>query len=115
MTGSETGEYGWDKGQPMPLHDKIRQDLKTAMRSKDDTVRNTIRQIMAEFPNLTVPITLESGKKTTRLKKPEEITDDDVIDIIRKLVKSETTVQSKPLSFKKVAVEPVAKRLRLSF
>ena len=92
MTESETDEYGWDKGQPMSLHDKIRQDLKTAMRSKDDTVRNTVRQIMAEFPNLTVPITLESGKKTTRLKKPEEITDDDVIDIIRKLVKSEKTV-----------------------
>ena len=92
MTETETEEYGWDKGQPMSLHDKIRQDLKTAMRSKDDTVRNTVRQIMAEFPNLTVPITLESGKKTTRLKKPEEITDDDVIDIIRKLVKSEKTV-----------------------
>lgn len=92
MTESEIDEYGWDKGQPMSLHDKIRQDLKTAMRSKDDTVRNTVRQIMAEFPNLTVPITLESGKKTTRLKKPEEITDDDVIDIIRKLVKSEKTV-----------------------
>jgi uncharacterized protein YqeY len=39
-----------------------------------------------------VPIQLESGKKTTRLKKPEEITDDDILDIIRKLVKSEKIV-----------------------
>jgi hypothetical protein len=47
---------------------------------------------MAEFPKLTVPITLESGKKTTRLKKPEEITNDDIIGVIQGLVKSEQTV-----------------------
>jgi len=48
--------------------------------------------IMSEYPNLTVPLTLENGKKTTRLKKPEEIINDDILDIIRKLVKSEKTV-----------------------
>jgi uncharacterized protein YqeY len=47
---------------------------------------------MAEYPSLTVPITLESGKKTTRPKKAEEITDGDIIGIIQKLVKSENTV-----------------------
>ena len=41
---------------------------------------------------MTVPLNLESGKKSTRLKKPEEITDDDVIGIIRGLSKSERTV-----------------------
>ena len=92
MTDPEQGDYGWHKEMSMSLLEKIRQDLKTAMRSKDNEVRDTVRQVMSEFPNLTVPITLESGKKTTRLKKPEEITNDDVIDIIRKLVKSEKTV-----------------------
>jgi uncharacterized protein YqeY len=62
------------------------------MLNKDPEVRNTMRLIMAEFPKLTVPITLDSGKKTTRLKKPEEITNDDIIGIIKGLVKSEQTV-----------------------
>ena len=39
-----------------------------------------------------MPITLESGKKSTRLKKPEEISNDDVIGIIKGLTKSEQTV-----------------------
>ena len=37
-------------------------------------------------------LTLESGKKSTRLKKPAEITNDDIIGIINGLVKSEQTV-----------------------
>ena len=51
-----------------------------------------MRLIMAEFPKLTVPLTLESGKKSTRLKKPEEITNDDIIGIIQGLTKSERMV-----------------------
>jgi hypothetical protein len=35
---------------------------------------------------------LKSGKKSTRLNKPEEITDDDILGIIKGLVKSEETV-----------------------
>lgn len=76
----------------MTLLQKLKADLKTAMVNKDNEARNTIRQIMSEFPKLTVPITLESGKKTTRPKKPEEITDEDIQDVIRSLVKSEKTV-----------------------
>lgn len=76
----------------MSLLEKLKTDLKTAMINKDNEARNTIRQIMSEFPRLTVPLTLESGKKTTRPKKPEEITDEDIQDIIRSLVKSEKTV-----------------------
>lgn len=90
-------EYGWDAAMGIRLYDKIRQDMKTAMVSKDTAVRDTMRLIMGEFPSLTVALTLESGKKTTRVKTPEEITDDDLLDIIRKLVKSEKTV----LDFKK--------------
>ncbi len=84
--------YGWSDDNALSLHDKIRADLKTAMLGKNDSARDTLRQILSEFPNLTVPIVLESGKKTTRVKKPDEITDDDILDIIRKLVKSEKTV-----------------------
>ena len=71
---------------------KIRLDLKQAMLKNDPEVRNAMRLIMAEFPKLTVPLTLESGKKSTRLKKPEEITDDDILGIINGLVKSEQIV-----------------------
>ncbi len=74
------------------LHDKIRQDMKTAMVNKDKDVRDTMRLIMGSFPSLTVPITLESGKKSFRVKQPDEITDEDILDIIRKFVKSELTV-----------------------
>ena len=85
-------EYGWSQEMKVSLHDKVRADLKAAMLNKDPEVRSTLRMVISEFPKLTVPITLESGKKSTRLKKPEEITDDDVIGIIRGLSKSERTV-----------------------
>ncbi len=89
---SDEVAYGWSQDMKVTLHDKLRADLKKAMLEKNQEARNTLRLIMAEFPRLTVPLTLESGKKTTRLKKPEEITDDDVVGIIRGLVKSEQTV-----------------------
>jgi len=92
MTNQEPQAYGWSSDNTQSLHDKIRADLKTAMLGKDNSARDTLRQILSEFPNLTVSIVLESGKKTTRVKKPDEITDDDILDIIRKLVKSEKTV-----------------------
>ncbi len=85
-------EYGWDQEMALSLLAKLKEDLKNAMLNKDPEARNTIRQIMAEFPKLTVPITLESGKKTTRLKKSEEITNDDIVGVIQGLVKSEQTV-----------------------
>ena len=85
-------EYGWSQDMQLSLHDTLRADLKKAMLANDQEVRNTLRLIMSEFPKLTVPLTLESGKKSTRLKKPEEITDDDVIGIIKGLAKSEQTV-----------------------
>lgn len=92
MPDTDIDKFGWDKDMPLSLHAKIKLDLKTAMLKKEVEVKNTLRQIMAEYPSLTVPIILESGKKTTRHKKSEEITDDDIIDIVRKLVKAEKTV-----------------------
>jgi len=92
MQSSEVTGYGWDQDMPMSLPEKLKTDLKSAMLHKDAEVRSAIRQVMSEYPKLTVPITLESGKKTTRPKKPEEITDDDVIGIVKGLIKSEKTV-----------------------
>jgi len=92
MTDGTKEEYGWSQEMPISLYDALKKDLKMAMLKKNPSVRDTLRQIMAEFPKLTVPLTLESGKKSTRLKKPEEITDDDIIGIIKGLLKSEQTV-----------------------
>ena len=84
--------YGWDPDLPLPLQMKLKEDLKQAMRAKDEVGRNTIRQVMSEFFKLTVPVTLEGGKKSTRPKQAEEITNDDIIGIIQGLIKSEHIV-----------------------
>ena len=92
MSDTQTQPYGWNPDMSASLLDKLRTDLKHAMLAKDVEARSAIRQIMAEFPKLTVPITLESGKKTTRLKTNEEITNDDIVGIIQGLAKSERIV-----------------------
>ena len=92
MTDGAKEGYGWSQEMSISLYDKLKKDLKNAMIQKDPSVRDTMRQIMAEFPKLTVPLILESGKKSTRPKKPDEITDDDILGIIKGLVKSEQTV-----------------------
>ena len=92
MQEKQTEEFGWNQETGRSLHDKIKRDLKNAMLLKKNDIRDAIRVIMGEYPKLTVPITLESGKKTFRVKKPEEITDDDLLGVIRGLVKSEKTV-----------------------
>jgi uncharacterized protein YqeY len=96
MNPSNHAEYGWDPTLDVSLPDKIKQDLKRSLKNKDHAVRDALRQIMSEFPNLTVPVKvhLEDGgiKDTTRPKRPEEITDDEVVGIIQKLVKSEKSV-----------------------
>jgi uncharacterized protein len=92
MTNTGSENYGWNKDMQIALLEKLKDDLKKAMLGKNNPVRDTIRIIMGEYPSLTVAITLESGKKTTRVKKPEEITNDDLLGIIRRLVKSEKTV-----------------------
>lgn len=92
MSQNKTAKYGWRQEMSTALLDKLKMDLKHSMLNKDAQARSAIRQIMAEFPKLTVPITLESGKKTTRPKKSEEITNDDIIGIIQGLAKSERIV-----------------------
>ena len=91
-------EHGWDESMSMGLLAKMKSDLKAAMLRKDEVVKGAIRVIMSEFPTkLTVPITLESGKKSSRPKREEEIGNDDVIGVIQGLVKSE----KQTLEFKK--------------
>lgn len=92
MSETQTQKYGWNADMSASLLDKLKADLKHSMLNKDVAARGAIRQVMAEFPKLTVPITLESGKKSTRLKTNEEITDDDIVGIIQGLAKSERIV-----------------------
>jgi uncharacterized protein YqeY len=92
MEEKQADDFGWNQGMGISLHDKIKRDLKNAMLQKRNDIRDAIRVLMGEYPKLTVPITLESGKKTFRVKKPEEITDDDLLGIIQGLVKSEKSV-----------------------
>ncbi len=92
MTETPDTHYGWNPEMSIPLLLKLKADLKTALLQKNRTLKDAVRQIMSEFPKLTVPLTLESGKKSFRLKTQDEITDDDILDIIRGLVKSEKSV-----------------------
>ena len=92
MRETQTQTYGWNPEMDTPLLAKLKIDLKQSMLKKDVAARSAIRQIMAEFPRLTVPITLESGKKSTRLKTSAEITNDDIVGIIQGLAKSERMV-----------------------
>ncbi len=92
MSDTQIKKYGWSPDMGTLLLDKLKADLKQSMLERDVAARSAIRQVMAEFPKLTVPITMESGKKTTRLKTSEEITDDDIVGIIQGLVKSERIV-----------------------
>lgn len=92
MAENDKSPYGWTEGSDKFLYYKIKEDLKTAMKSKDNVARDTFRLIMGEYPKLTVAITLESGKKTTRVKNPDEITDEDLQTIIRSFSKSEKVV-----------------------
>ncbi|MCP3923959.1 MAG: GatB/YqeY domain-containing protein [Desulfobacterales bacterium] len=85
-------EYGWNSSLSISLKDKLKEDMKNSMRSKQNDVRDAIRIVIGEYPKLTVPITLESGKKTTKVKTFEDITDEDVTELIRNLHKSEKTV-----------------------
>jgi uncharacterized protein YqeY len=92
MEEKQSGGFGWSQDMDISLHDKIKLDLKNALLQKQEHIRDAIRVVMGEYPKLTVPITLESGKKTFRVKKPAEITDDDLLGIIRGMVKSEKSV-----------------------
>jgi len=87
---STESKCGWDAAAGMTLLAKLKSDLKAAMLRKDEPVKGALRIIISEFPTkITMPITLESGKKSTRAKRDDEITDDDIISLIMGLCKSE--------------------------
>ena len=62
--------YGWNPDMPLPLQVKLKEDLKQAMRDKDEAGRNTIRQVMSEFFKLTVPVTLEAARSRRGPSRP---------------------------------------------
>lgn len=63
----------WPKEHEMGLQMQIKQDLAASMKAKDDAKKNAIRVIMGEF---------------SRLEK-KELSDDDVLKVLKKLIKSE--------------------------
>lgn len=92
MTETPAKNHGWNPDLSIPLLEKLKADLKHALLQKNQILKDAIRQIMSEFPKLTVPLTLESGKKSFRLKRADEITNDDILNIILGLIKSEKAV-----------------------
>ena len=87
---SNTTEFGWNEASGTPLLAKLRSDLKAAMLGRNEAVKGAIRIIISEFPvKITLPITLESGKKSSRPKHDDEITNDEIITVIMGLCKSE--------------------------
>ncbi|MBU0664775.1 MAG: GatB/YqeY domain-containing protein [Proteobacteria bacterium] len=87
---SDTTTYGWNEASGIPLIVKLRSDLKAAILGRNETVKGAVRIIISEFPTkITQPITLESGKKSSRPKQDEEITNDEIITVIMGLCKSE--------------------------
>lgn len=87
---SDTNEYGWNEAMGVPLIVKLRSDLRAAMLARNETVKGAIRIAISEFPTkITLPITLESGKKSSRPKRDDEMSNDEIITVIMGLCKSE--------------------------
>ncbi|MFH2122701.1 MAG: GatB/YqeY domain-containing protein [Pseudomonadota bacterium] len=87
---SDTIDFGWTETSNIPLIVKLRSDLKAAMLGRNETVKGAVRIIMSEFPTkITQAITLESGKKSSRPKRDDEITNDEIVTVIMGLCKSE--------------------------
>lgn len=63
----------------MSLQDRIKSDLTAAMKAKDEETKNALRVIMGEF-----------GRQAQK-----ELSDEDVIGIVKKLAKSEKEVMEK--------------------
>ena len=63
----------------MPLQEQIKKDLAAAMKAKDEDTKSTLRVIMGEF-----------GRQ-----EKKEVSDAVVIQIIKKLIKSEKEVMEK--------------------
>jgi uncharacterized protein YqeY len=60
----------------MPLQDRIRADLKTAMKEKDETRKSALRVILGEFAR----------------SETKDLTDEEAVRVLRKLQKSEREV-----------------------
>jgi uncharacterized protein YqeY len=63
----------------MPLQDRLKSDLKIAIKAKDDTNKQALRVVMGEMARM--------DKKT--------FNDEEIIQILKKLIKSETEMLSR--------------------
>jgi len=52
------------------------------MKNKENAVRDVMRMVISEYPRVSVPLVVESGKKITRPKQREEVSDKDILDIV---------------------------------
>jgi uncharacterized protein YqeY len=68
-----------ERNRTMSLQEQIKKDLAAAMKAKDDEKKSVLRVIMGEF-----------GRQAQK-----DVTDEDVVKIIKKLVKSEREVLEK--------------------
>ena len=103
-------KYGWNSGMDMDLLTKMKADLKQALRAKDTVAKDAIRQVISEFPTkITIAITLESGKKSSRPKQNDEIENDEIISVIMGLAKSE----KQTLEYKKETTSDYLQMLEL--
>lgn len=63
----------------MTLQEQIKKDLMSAMKARDDVKKSTLRVVMGEFGRLS----------------RKEISDDDVVKVLKKLVKAEKETMEK--------------------
>jgi hypothetical protein len=72
------------------LLDKIKSDLKQSMKDKNEERKDALRMVIGEVPRL-------------NKKVGEEVTDDDVLKIIKKLIKAENII----LQYRTVDTSPM--------
>jgi uncharacterized protein YqeY len=63
-------------GKSMTLQEQIKKDLMAAMKAKDETQKSSLRVVMGEFGRM----------------QSKTLTDDEVISVIKKLIKAEKEV-----------------------
>ncbi|MEM7515895.1 MAG: GatB/YqeY domain-containing protein [Planctomycetota bacterium] len=66
----------------MSLRDKLDADMKQAMRDKNNVARDTLRMVIADLKNEVVAVRTKTGKSDV------ELTDEDVLRVLQKAVKS---------------------------
>ncbi len=87
----------------MSLRERIDDDIKQAMRDRDELSRDTLRMIVADLKNALVDLRTKSGKVDVALS------DDDVVRVLQKGVKSR---QESVTQYEAAGREELAKKER---